>query len=449
MSPLRTLIPLLAVAASPLLAADSVATPAAPATPAVAPAAAPAPAFPDLTDALTKGTVSANLRYRWEHVEQNNLEKNAEASTLRAALGYETKPLYGVSVFAEYEGVYTLGEQLYNSPNKAMAQYPRVNDPTGNELNQAYVKYVVPNVPGKITAKVGRFEYLLGNQRLVGNVGWRQNHQSFEGATLGATPVSTDAGSIELGYAYLNKVLRVFGEDSIVPNQPGKVDMSASHVFSATGTLKGKGKVTAYGVLLGFDEKSALVGQSSETYGVRVEGPFAIDKDWKILYAGEFAQQKNYHDNTVDYTADYSLIEGGIGYQTLGVKLGTNTLQGDAATDKFTTPLATGHAFNGWADIFLATPNNGLKGDYLTVTYLVPAVKGLELMATGYKFTSQTGSFDYGKELDLRAEYTVLPVDKNWMIGVKYAHFIGGDDFAQTGSPDGVTKVWAYTQYAF
>ena len=55
------------------------------------------------------------------------------------------------------------------------------------------------------------------------------------------------------------------------------------------------------------------------------------------------------------------------------------------------TPLATLHKFNGWADLFLTTPNTGLQDLYLGAAYKFDGVKllpGLNAAVTWHKFDS-------------------------------------------------------------
>jgi len=52
--------------------------------------------------------------------------------------------------------------------------------------------------------------------------------------------------------------------------------------------------------------------------------------------------------------------------------VGYEVLEGNGAIG-FATPLATLHAFNGWADMFLTTPANGLKDLYFRASYALPA----------------------------------------------------------------------------
>lgn len=66
------------------------------------------------------------------------------------------------------------------------------------------------------------------------------------------------------------------------------------------------------------------------------------------------------------------------------------------------TPLATLHKFQGFADLFLNTPATGIEDLYLTVTGMAA---GFNLTATWHDFSADSGSADYGTELDLVAGY--------------------------------------------
>lgn len=410
----------------------------------------------DLREALSFGKTSATVRYRYEHVEQATFLKDADASTVRVVLGYETKPYHGFSVFGQFEGVYLVGDDRYRSPVNTETTYPAVVDPEGTELNQAFVKYMNASDPWKTTLKYGRQEVLLGNQRIIGNVGWRQNSQTFDGASVATTPLGGPVNSLTLSYWYLATVHRIFSDGSLLA-QPGHLHLDG-HVANVAWKTKDIVGVSLYGVWLDYENTGAgsasvtptVGGPSSATLGARAEGPYVLDADWKLLYAAEFAQQSDYGDNTADYTADYVLAEAGVGWRWLNLRGGWNAIHGASATDRFTTPLATGHAFNGWADVFLTPPANGLEALSLTLEANVPGIEGLSVMAVGYDFRSQSNDFHYGRELDLRAEYRVIPFDKNLLIGIKFARFVG-DEVAQIGgaSFESINKFWAYSQYSF
>jgi len=108
---------------------------------------------------------------------------------------------------------------------------------------------------------------------------------------------------------------------------------------------------------------------------------------------------------------------------------GYELLEGDG-TYGFSTPLATLHRFNGWADVFLTTPLDGLLDLYLSV---VGKVAGIELTAVYHDFSADEGGADYGIELDLLASrdfgelYSVL---------VKYAGYSADALTAFAGNGD-------------
>ena len=62
------------------------------------------------------------------------------------------------------------------------------------------------------------------------------------------------------------------------------------------------------------------------------------------------------------------LVAGG-GYQQVGFRVGWERLSGSEREGQFQTPLATLHAFNGWADKFLSTPVNGIEDLYFRVRW--------------------------------------------------------------------------------
>ena len=115
----------------------------------------------------------------------------------------------------------------------------------------------------------------------------------------------------------------------------------------------------------------------------------------------EFATQSDAKNNPVDYDADYvhaaatwTLKNG----HSLG--LAYESLSGDQyrAGAAFRTPLATLHAFQGWADKFLATPDAGIEDVFATVKY---KAGNWNLTGVYHDFTAESGSADWGSEIDL------------------------------------------------
>jgi hypothetical protein len=298
----------------------------------------------------------------------------------------------------------------------------------------------------------------VGNQRLVGNVAWRQDQQTFDGGSIVTTPWNSDGRSVALGYTYLYRVNRIFPDDAVpvgavVPGAFGRLDMR-THIAQGTFSWEGLGQLHLYGVFLDYDDTypAAVIATSSATVGGRLSGALAATGDLSVLYGVEYADQGDYGDNPNDYSAAYYQAELGVAAFGASLKYGYNVLEGDSATEKFTTPLATGHAFNGWADQFLTTPNEGLAAHQVSLSYTPPALKGLTVTAVYYVFDTESTSEHIGDELDLLVEYKVAAFP-GLLLGVKYTSFDGdevaGNVLGTTAAAEELEKVWFYTQYSF
>jgi hypothetical protein len=94
----------------------------------------------------------------------------------------------------------------------------------------------------------------------------------------------------------------------------------------------------------------AQFSMSTQTYGLRANGPYQLSSDWSVVYTAEFAKQKNYGKNPNRVDANYYLGELGPGWRGWEFKLGDALLAGRRSTDELTTPLAPPH--DGWTDLF-------------------------------------------------------------------------------------------------
>ncbi len=155
---------------------------------------------------------------------------------------------------------------------------------------------------------------------------------------------------------------------------------------------------------------------SQQSIGARFIGSHAWGDGLKFLYTGEYADQSPYKDGALSNNASYAFVELGIGIKAVTLKAGYELLGGDGVY-AFQTPLATGHAFNGWADQFLVTPLTGLEDTYFSAA---AALKGIKLLGVYHNFALDEGSGDYGTELDLRI---TKGFGKMYSVGAKYANY--------------------------
>jgi len=418
--------------------------------------AAPAPALADdLWGALSSGEVDLYLRYRFEHVEDGQLPalEDANANTLRTALGYRTGFFHGFAGYLQFEDVRAIGNDLYNDGGtNGIIDRAAVVDPQSTEINQAYLSFAgLPNSE----LRAGRQEITHREDplhRFLGNVLWRQNWQSFDAARFTSEPLP-DAS---IDYSYIWNVNRIFGEDNPLPDRSDyRMD---GHALKLSFDGLEWAALEAYGYLLDF-ESAASEFLSTATYGGRVQGEPALGgTDASLLYTAEFANQKDYGDNGNDIDVNYYLGELGIGQTfdstalaSLEVKASYEVLEGDGA-NAFQTPLGTNHAFQGWADRFLITPADGIEDLYGTLT---ASIYDTTVMIMYHDLAAENSNYDYGTEWDVALSRTFWD---HYTFGLKYAAY-DADESALNLARNGVAsdgkqafdldKAWAWVEIEF
>ncbi|MCH8134923.1 MAG: alginate export family protein, partial [Proteobacteria bacterium] len=284
---------------------------------------------------LRDGKLKLNFRYRYELVDQDGIAKDAHASTLRTRLTYQSPYLSNFGFLLEFDDVRSVGNDLYNSTRNGNIDRPVVADPEGTEVNQALVSYKGFE---NTLIRAGRRRIKLDNDRFIGNVGWRQNEQTFDSISL----TNTALPKTTVQYAYIGNVNRIFGPDDGTP--PANFD-SNSHILNVQYAMWPNLDITAYAYLLDLENAPSA---SNRTLGIRVVGSNVVNDRISVGYTIEYADQADYGDNPNDYSADYVLLEGALTMGGITAKLGYEVL-GGGAVQAFQTPLATLHAFQGWA----------------------------------------------------------------------------------------------------
>jgi hypothetical protein len=347
-----------------------------------------------LGEAVTSGKAHVALRYRYEHVDQDNLLENANASTLRVRLNYQTESWRSWSAFGEFDHVLEVFLNDYNSgggTSPGRIRYSTVADPRGSDLNQLYLQYK-PSDDWNL--RLGRQKILLDNHRFVGHVGWRQNEQTYDAGSVSVQGIPNTT----LFYSYVDNVNRIFGDKVSAGDHSNN-----THLLNAKIRLNDAWAVTPYAYYIDNEDAPTF---STSTYGARLTGKIAVGEG-SINLQAEFATQSDAANNPVSYDADYAHINA-LWTAKSGLAFGAalESLGGDPVSPgmSFRTPLATLHAFQGWADMFILpgtiTPASGIDDLYLTVKY---KVGGWNLTAVYHDFSSEAGSTDYGTELDFSA----------------------------------------------
>jgi hypothetical protein len=351
---------------------------------------------------LSSGTALLDLRLRQESVDDDAFSRHASALTLRTRLGWRSTEHNGLFVLIEAEDVRALDED-YNSSANGRTRYPLVADPEGSEWNQAYLgwKYAEGS---QLT--LGRQRLLLDNQRYIGNVGWRQNEQTFDALSLQHQATST----LTLRYAWLDRVQRIFGNEH--PDPLAAEQNLSTHLLNAAWALPA-GSLVGYGY---FHENQDLPATSTRSLGLRFSGSRAFDESRALVYGAELATQAGWRDAPDSGSIDYAWVELGLRQSGHTLKLGQETL-GSNGRRAFQTPLATGHAFNGWADRFLSTPVDGLRDRHLKLDGPLGA---LRYALAWHDFAADRGGADYGNELDAQLAW---PFATGWNAMAKFAEY--------------------------
>ena len=374
---------------------------------------APAPPAPEEQAKSKLWRFTLDSRFRWEYGDQDGRDES-NALTLRNRIGTLLIPFEGLSLFAEYEGTLVADRDGYQAASvHGLGQNKTIiADPESHELNQLWLSY--KNFDTEI--KVGRQRLILDNARFVGNVGWRQNEQTFDAVTVKNTSVE----NLTLFYGYLNRANRIFGSEDVA--NPAHEDFEGdSHLVNASYSFGPELTVSGYGYFLDLNTPAGDAA-SNNTFGIQAKGALEAG-EYKVPYLLEGAYQTDAADSLLNYDAWYYHAKAGVsrGGYTLGA--GFESLGSDNGTG-FQTPLATLHAFNGWADKFLATPAGGLNDAY--VYFNAGVIENLAFKSAFHWFGPDSGGLDYGTEVDAALVYTI---NDHFSVGAKYAHYFA-DEFA-------------------
>lgn len=399
-----------------------------------------------IINAISAGKLDLNMRLRYENVDDVAAIDEGNALTLRTALGYTTAKYNGLSARVLVQDARAVGVNNYNDGtgrSARRARYAVIADPAETDFAEAYLAY---GGLDHTVIKLGRqfITYRPGPlHRFIGTVGWRQNWQNQDAITL----VNKSIKDATFSYAYSWNVNRIFTDEAVISSRANFKSNSHLINFQYTGFILGK--LEAYGYLLDFDNAAAA---STATYGVRFSGAQKLSETTRLIFAGEYARQDDYANNPANYHANYFEGEIGVNFKVGGeidsitIKIDYELLGGNGI-NSFITPLATGHAYQGWADRFLATPADGIEDWYITGNI---KIHGFNLSAIYHDLSADNGGYDYGSEFDLQGTRVL---NKHLTIGLKYADYNADTNkinIVRNGAIAlDVRKFWAWLQFAY
>lgn len=367
--------------------------------------------------------VEWNARLRHEHVNDDAFASSADATTLRLRAGVRWQPSASFVALIEGEGTAAAGDH-YNSGANRQTTYPGITDPQAAELNQLWARWQ----GGKGAVQLGRQRLQLDDQRWIGNSGWRQNEQTFDAASFEFNPTA----KVALRYHWLNRVHRAASDEAIDPlARERRLD---NHLLNAAYKW-GAHRLSGYAYL---HDDQDVAAASTVSIGARwISDTVKDGQGWGLL--AEVAQQRDYADNPLSFSHGYWRIEPALTRHGLAFRAGWEHLGGDGR-HALQTPLASLHAFNGWADRFGTTPAAGLDDRYLSAGAKFGKLTAgpLAWVVAWHDYRADSGDAHYGREWNASL---VVPLSKSLNGLVKVADY-RADDFGRD-----VGKVWVQLEW--
>ncbi|MFM6854798.1 MAG: alginate export family protein [Sphingopyxis sp.] len=369
-----------------------------------------------------------DMRLRYESVNTPVLDADAMIARLRA--GLDVGLGHGFSVLGEVEGTLSVKDH-YNSTVNGHTGYATVADPESIELNRLAVRWSQHGT----TVTAGRQRINIDDQRFVGSVGWRANEQTFD-----AVRVESNAlGKVAIDLTYSNGQRTIFGSESTT-----RTSLEGDFVFANAVATFAPVTLRVFDYYLNYDavEPNAL-RNSSNTVGAKASARFTLRPGTTIDLSGTYAHQVDVGPTTANYAADYIAASAALAHRGYTLTAAYEELGSDGGVEAFQTPMATLHKFNGWADLFLATPVNGLRDYQIALARAFPAghspIPGLTMGVAWHRFEGDHGGAHYGDEWDAQIGFRITRVG----VTLKYA------DYNASAFGRDTSKLWVQLDYQY
>ncbi len=384
------------------------------------------------------------FRPRYEYVDVDGSPKDAaNALTIRTKIGVKIGTVLGIkglSAQLEAIDVSALIDDYYPQKNG----YETVLDPDNTRLTQAFIVYNY----GNYAFVAGRKYVIIDDHRFIGNVNWRQMPQSLGVVAIAGSPIQ-NLNFLLAGVYERKGIIDKLNVDWHMDKMPIVLDVN----YKVSPALKLKG--FAY-----------LLTDIHNTYGVKASGKIDFN-GIKFSYLGEYAKQTDPYENDnldrkPDIDTDYYRIKVGAAYSGFfGNVMYTYFGDADGKDAGFSTPLATLHKFDGWADVLLP---GAAKGFYYGLDELCVSVGYKnkvfgKFMVAYLDFQADKDQGDLGSK-DIGSEVDVLYAKKltkrlSFLAKAAFYNADNGYCIGATCNPttakgrNDVTKYWLQLDYKF
>lgn len=375
----------------------------------------------DFVAALKDGTPDVDVIAGFEYKHRDDTTSPGQQFSVRTRVGYRTATFFNTAAYVQLHNVSNIMEQYRFSHGGTMhGNLGRdvIADPDGSRFQKAYLDF--KGLPDTLI-RIGRQDIILDDSRLMGNIDWRLNGQSFDAASI----TNTSIPDVKLYAAYVQQVNTILLDS---------LDLDGFYLFNAAYSGLKNHTISLHTYLLD-TESTADSARDNATYGFRVDGKIA-----PISYYLDYSHQSNFADGE-DHNADMlNVYMAGKINTMFALGAGYSYISGQDGSDRpFDTLFSTAHKFNGFADQFLGTNGGSLRDglhDYY-VQAITQAFGAKLVLAYHYFDTTENDFFDgtYGDEFDA---LLVKPLAENLKFIVKYANFMQDD--SRSGGYDNPTR---------
>jgi hypothetical protein len=366
-----------------------------------------------------------DARLRFESVTSDTPAAEENLLTLRIQSGAEVQLSQGTTLLGEVEWV----ADLYRDETQDGPPGPVIPDREVLEINRLQLTHDFG--AGQMVA--GRQRLAFDDERFVGTSAFRQNEQTYDAARVSMSPF----GGITIDMAYVWQVNRFLSSREAESRYRGD-----TWLVNVSGDTPA-GRLTAYHYALDLDDGEGTPlseVNSSVTSGVSLAGRHY----WKSVGLGwraEYAQQRDYAGNPLDYSAEYWRAVAMLDMSWMSFSAGHEVL-GEGGARAFQTPLGTNHARQGAADMFVVTPDTGVRDTFLEGVWPIGAVgplRGLTATLRRHWFADDIAGDDLGSEWDASLRATIAGVQAS----VEYAAYSADGFGADTD------KLWLSVRRSF
>jgi hypothetical protein len=382
----------------------------------------------------------------------------ADAFTyLRSRVGARIDPTPGTHVVLQLQDSRVLGAE----GSRSTTATERL------ELHQGYVELSAPWRDVRVAVRAGRQEIALGNERLVGAVGWSNVGRSFDGARLLLSPRGAEPGaepwSATAYAATVEERGRHFGATAAAAELP---DHAVAGLYAARALSRGAILESTLLYDAGADFR-AYRDAHRATLNARLRVPRVLGVRAELEGAVQVGRQRFAGDSANVRAQDVRawllgarvgtpVTAAGADIGRASAMVGVDVLSGDASPidgryGAFGTMYATNHPFYGLMDLVgdpsATTKERGLVDALATGSATITRAVALRAELHRFALATGTGSGsgrDLGWEADLTLPVRLTPTAG---VGLGYSAFRAGAAASSAGlGTTGALRHWAYLQ---